>query len=132
MLRANETRTVRVKIAALQAVTTAEGQAVPQLPGMRVVEIERGSPLYQRIQGLVVAGVDRGNACVAGRLPAGRHPVCGEWPTYPHRRRIRRHTKERRARLHCKCAAGRLQSVDCRSLIRAQAHGLHERVTPKY
>ena len=34
--------------------------ALPQLPGMRVVEIERGSPLFQRLRGggLVVAAVD--------------------------------------------------------------------------
>jgi Do/DeqQ family serine protease len=57
-LRGSENRNVRVKIAPLQPVSSGEGEAVPQLPGMRVVEIERGSPLYQRVQGLIVAGVD--------------------------------------------------------------------------
>jgi serine protease Do/serine protease DegQ len=61
VLRGSETRTLRMKIAPLQAVSTVEGQTVPQLPGMRVVEIERGSALYQRIQGLVVSGVDEGS-----------------------------------------------------------------------
>jgi serine protease Do/serine protease DegQ len=70
ILRGNETRNLRVKIAPLQPVTTGEGQAVPQLPGMRIVEIERGSPLYQRIQGLIVAGVDENSrAWQAGFRP---------------------------------------------------------------
>jgi Do/DeqQ family serine protease len=56
--RGNETRTVRVTIAPPAQYATAEGHAVPQLPGMKVVEIERGSPLYRQIQGLVVAGVE--------------------------------------------------------------------------
>jgi serine protease Do/serine protease DegQ len=60
--RGGESRTVRARIEAPQKLTESEGQAVPQLPGMRVVEIERGSPLYQRIQGLVVANVERDSA----------------------------------------------------------------------
>jgi serine protease Do/serine protease DegQ len=61
ILRGSETRTIRVKIAGLQQVSVSEGQSVPQLPGMRVVEIERGSPLYQRVQGLVVSAVEEGS-----------------------------------------------------------------------
>jgi serine protease Do/serine protease DegQ len=57
--RGGAVRVLRARIEAPQKLTQSEGQAVPQLPGMRVVEIERGSPLYQRIQGLVVAGVER-------------------------------------------------------------------------
>jgi len=57
--RGGAMRVLRARIEAPQKLTQSEGQAVPQLPGMRVVEIERGSPLYQRIQGLVVAGVER-------------------------------------------------------------------------
>jgi serine protease Do/serine protease DegQ len=59
VLRGGAVRVLRARIEAPQKLTQSEGQAVPQLPGMRVVEIERGSPLYQRIQGLVVAGVER-------------------------------------------------------------------------
>jgi Do/DeqQ family serine protease len=70
VLRANESRNIRVRIAPLQPVSSTDGQAVPQLPGMRVVEIERGSPLYQRIQGLVVSGVDENSrAWQAGFRP---------------------------------------------------------------
>jgi serine protease Do/serine protease DegQ len=57
--RGGETRILRARIEAPQKLTESEGQAVPQLPGMRVVEIERGSPLSQRMQGLVVASVEK-------------------------------------------------------------------------
>jgi S1-C subfamily serine protease len=43
---------------------------VAQLPGVKVVEIERGSPLYQRVQGLVVAAVEENSkAWQAGLRP---------------------------------------------------------------
>ena len=50
---------LRVQIAAPQEHAPGQGQAIPQLAGLQVVEIERGSPLYQRIQGLIVAAVER-------------------------------------------------------------------------
>jgi serine protease Do/serine protease DegQ len=56
--RATENRTLRMHVAAPQQVSQSEGQVISQLPGMRVVEIERGSPLYARIQGLIVARVE--------------------------------------------------------------------------
>jgi len=45
---------------------------VPQLPGMRVVEIERGSPLFERLRGggLVVAAVEANSRA----LQAGFRP----------------------------------------------------------
>jgi serine protease Do/serine protease DegQ len=68
--RGKETLPLRVRIAAPREVKEVTGQAVPQLPGMSVVEIERGSPLYQRIQGLVVARVDeKSRAWQAGFRP---------------------------------------------------------------
>jgi Do/DeqQ family serine protease len=71
VLRGGETRTIKVKIGAPQQMSAAEGQPVPQLPGIRVVEIERGSPLYQRVQGLIVATVSEGSrAWQAGFRPA--------------------------------------------------------------
>jgi serine protease Do/serine protease DegQ len=71
VVRGAETRAIRVRIAAVQQVSGGDGVAVPQLAGMRVVEIERGSPLYQRIQGLVVASVEEGSrAWAAGLRPA--------------------------------------------------------------
>jgi serine protease Do/serine protease DegQ len=69
--RNGASRTVRVQIAAPQEQTDGEGQPVAQLPGMRVVEIERGSPLYRRIQGLIVTAVERNSAAwQAGLRPA--------------------------------------------------------------
>jgi Do/DeqQ family serine protease len=68
--RGGEARTLHARIEAPQRLTESEGQAVPQLPGMKVVEIERGSPLYQRIQGLVVASVEKNSqAWQAGLRP---------------------------------------------------------------
>jgi len=71
IVRGGVERTLRVTIAAPQQMSAADGKSVPQLPGMRVVEIERGSPLYQRVQGLVVSAVDEGSrAWNAGFRPA--------------------------------------------------------------
>ncbi len=69
--RGGAARTVRTQIAPPD-VSTGEGQAIPQLAGMRVVEIQRGSPLFQRLQGggLVVSAVEQNSAAwVAGFRP---------------------------------------------------------------
>ena len=70
--RAGGSQRMRVRIAAPQASEAGEALAVPQLPGLRVVEIERGSPLAQRLRGggLVVAAVDPGSRA----LQAGFRP----------------------------------------------------------
>ena len=61
VLRGNEARNVRTRIAPPQDRASAQGKAVPQLAGMSVVEIERGSPLFQQLKGggLVVAAVEQ-------------------------------------------------------------------------
>jgi serine protease Do/serine protease DegQ len=69
--RAGATRAIRTKIAAPD-VSGGDGQTVAQLPGLRVIEIERGSPLFQRLQGggLVVTAVEQNSAAwVAGFRP---------------------------------------------------------------
>jgi len=69
--RGGNTRAVRTRIAAPD-VSTGEGQTITQLPGLRVIEIQRGSPLYQRLQGggLVVSAVEQDStAWVAGFRP---------------------------------------------------------------
>jgi serine protease Do/serine protease DegQ len=72
IVRGAETRTVRVRIAAVQQVSGGDTLTVPQLAGMRVVEIERGSPLYQRIQGgVIIAAVDDGSRAWHAGLRAG-------------------------------------------------------------
>jgi len=58
--RASGPQRIRTRIAPPQTSDHGETQVVAQLPGLRVVEIERGSPLAQRLRGggLVVAAVD--------------------------------------------------------------------------
>ena len=69
--RGGTTRAVRVQIAAPQEAASDEGQPVAQLPGMRVLEIERGSPLHQRVQCVIVTAVERNSrAWQAGFRPA--------------------------------------------------------------
>ena len=62
-LRGNAQRNTRVQIAAPE-VSSSEGLAVPQLPGMRVFDIQRGSALFQRLQGggVVVTTVEQGSS----------------------------------------------------------------------
>ena len=69
--RGGNQRSVKAQIAAPET-SAGEGTAVPQLPGMRVIEIQRGSPLFKRFQGggLVVVAVDQNSAAwVAGFRP---------------------------------------------------------------
>ena len=72
VLRGSAKRNIKTRIEAPREVTGGNGHAVPQLPGMRVVEIERGSELYQRLRGggLVVSAVEPGSrAFQAGFRP---------------------------------------------------------------
>src|SRR5687768_9216492 len=71
-VRGGEVRNVRVRIGAVQQVSGTDSVTVPQLAGMRVVEIERGSPLYQRIQGgVVIAAVEDGSRAFQAGFRAG-------------------------------------------------------------
>jgi Do/DeqQ family serine protease len=73
VLRGKEARSIRTRIAPPVKPTTTEGKPVPQLPGMSVVEIEKGSPLYRQLRGggLIVAEVEEGSrAFRAGFRPA--------------------------------------------------------------
>jgi Do/DeqQ family serine protease len=68
--RGSDARALRVRVEAPQKLAEGEGQAVSQIPGIRVVEIERGSPLSRRVQGLVVASVEENSkAWQAGLRP---------------------------------------------------------------
>ena len=69
--RGGAAHTLRARVAAPQEVSSGEGQLVAQLPGMKVVEIERGSPLFQRIQGLIVTAVDQGSRAWQAGFRAG-------------------------------------------------------------
>ena len=72
IVREGGAQRVRARIAAPQASDSGDTQAVAQLPGLKVVEIERGSPLFQRLRGggLVVAEVDANSRA----LQAGFRP----------------------------------------------------------
>jgi Do/DeqQ family serine protease len=71
IIRGTEPRTLRTRIAAPQAHAGGAGQPMPQLPGMKVFEIERGSPLYERIQGVIVTTVDEGSRAWHAGFRAG-------------------------------------------------------------
>ncbi len=73
VLRGNETRNIKTRIAAPQEPAPGEGRGLAQLPGLKVVEIERGSELYQRLRGggLVVADVDKGSRAFQAGFRAG-------------------------------------------------------------
>jgi serine protease Do/serine protease DegQ len=73
VLRGKEARNVKTRIAPPVKPAAAQGKPVPQLPGMSLVEIEKGSPLYRQLRGggLIVADVDEGSrAFQAGFRPA--------------------------------------------------------------
>jgi serine protease Do/serine protease DegQ len=72
IVRESGAQRIRTRIAAPQTSGNGDAQAVTQLPGLRVIEIERGSPLAQRLNGggLVVAAVDAGSRA----LQAGFRP----------------------------------------------------------
>ena len=73
VLRGSESRTVRMRIAPPQDEASAEGRAVSQLPGLSVVEIERGSPLFQRLRGggLIVSAVEQDSRAFQAGFRAG-------------------------------------------------------------
>jgi len=56
-VREGRTMSARAQVAALQ-VATVDGQSVPELTGAAVANIERGMPLYGRIEGALVAKVE--------------------------------------------------------------------------
>ena len=56
-VREGRTMSARAQVAALQ-VATVDGQSVPELMGAAVANIERGMPLYGRIEGALVAKVE--------------------------------------------------------------------------
>ena len=71
--RGTDGRTVRAQIAPPQEVPGGESQPVAQLPGMSVVEIERGSLLFKRLRGggLVVSAVEAGSRALQAGFRAG-------------------------------------------------------------
>jgi serine protease Do/serine protease DegQ len=70
--RSAEARTARARVEAPQEAAAGEGQAVPQLAGMKVVEIDRGSPLFKRLRGggVIVSAIEPDSSA----LQAGFRP----------------------------------------------------------
>jgi len=72
VLRGSEARVIRTRIAPPQEAAEGDARPVPELPGMSVVVIERGSLLYQQLRGggLVVSAVEQASrAWQAGFRP---------------------------------------------------------------
>ncbi|MGH8635027.1 MAG: Do family serine endopeptidase, partial [Burkholderiales bacterium] len=72
VLRGSESRVIRARIAPPQQAAEGEARPVPELPGMSVVVIERGSVLYQQLRGggLIVSAVEQASrAWQAGFRP---------------------------------------------------------------
>src|SRR3990170_5199265 len=61
VLRGSDSHVIRTRVAPPREAAEGEARPVPELPGMSVVAIERGSPLYQQLRGggLVVAAVEQ-------------------------------------------------------------------------
>lgn len=72
IVREGSQQRIRTRIAPPQPAADGEGIVIAQLPGMRVVEIEPGSPLFQRLRGggLVISAVEPGSRA----LQAGFRP----------------------------------------------------------
>ena len=62
---------VRARIGELYAVTGNPGEAVPQLAGARVANIEPGMPMYGQIEGVIVVSIDPGSAAARNGLRPG-------------------------------------------------------------
>lgn len=71
--RGAEKRSIRALIAPPSEAAASEGRPLTPLPGISVVEIERGSPLFQRLRGggLVVAAVEPGSRAFQAGFRAG-------------------------------------------------------------
>jgi len=70
ILREGRPMTLKAQVAQPQ-VATVDGQAVPELAGAAVANIERGMPLFGRIEGALVAKVEQGSPAWVQGLRAG-------------------------------------------------------------
>lgn len=72
VVRESGAQRLRARIAAPNTASSGEAQAVALLPGLQVIEIERGSPLFQKLRGggLVVSAVEANSPA----LQAGFRP----------------------------------------------------------
>jgi serine protease Do/serine protease DegQ len=71
LLRAGRMIKVRARVGELYKATKVTGATVPQLAGARVANVERGTPLYGQVEGVVVTAVEQGSAAFRNGLRAG-------------------------------------------------------------
>jgi len=71
VLRGGDQVRVRARVGELYQATSVSGQAVPQLAGLKVAEIQSGMPMYGEIEGVVVASADRESPAFRNGLRAG-------------------------------------------------------------
>ena len=72
LFRDGKPQTLRTRVGAPYSVsTTAAGEAVPQLDGARVANIEPGMPMHGEIDGVIIIGVEAGTPAFRNGLRAG-------------------------------------------------------------
>jgi len=71
VLREGRPLKVRARIGEMVVAATVSGEAVPQLAGLRVAEVQPGMPMHGRVEGVVVTGVDRDSPAFKNGLRTG-------------------------------------------------------------
>jgi Do/DeqQ family serine protease len=71
VLREGRQLKVRARIGELVPAASMSGEAVPQLAGLRVAEVQPGMPMYGQVEGVIVTGVDRESPAFKNGLRGG-------------------------------------------------------------
>jgi serine protease Do/serine protease DegQ len=71
VLREGRQLRIRARVGELFQSTSVVGEAIPQLVGLKVADIQPGMPMHGRLEGVFVAGVDRDSAAFKNGLRAG-------------------------------------------------------------
>jgi serine protease Do/serine protease DegQ len=71
VLRGGESLTVRARVAEPYVATQLPGEAVPQLAGAKVSDIEPGMPMYGSVEGAIIVAVENGSAAAQSGLQPG-------------------------------------------------------------
>jgi serine protease Do/serine protease DegQ len=71
VLRGGQQLAIKVQIAAPQTASTAEGQVVPQLAGLKIANVDRSKPQAPRVEGVLVVGIETGSVAAGYGLRPG-------------------------------------------------------------
>ena len=71
VLREGRQIKIRARVGELYQSTSVVGEAIPQLAGLKVADIQPGMPMHGQVEGVFVAGVDRESAAFRNGLRAG-------------------------------------------------------------